>query len=174
MAQWQVGATDLAQGRSNALSHSNLHNDSVHLNESPTVGHPGSSAAGQNDTHNATSNMSQSQTLTPTRGGTLKKRQSLSRKNSLKRSGSRKDSRPGSVKSLTFADDVEGHVSEMNSAFFTPVPTTGSPTEILANRFQGRFRCAGCTGYLRRVFVLIGPIISLAQSAQRFNHLLSR
>ncbi|KAL9025056.1 MAG: hypothetical protein Q9196_006054 [Gyalolechia fulgens] len=25
----------------------------------------------------------------------------------------------------------------MNSAFFTPVPTTGSPTEILANRFQG-------------------------------------
>lgn len=97
---------------------------------------------GESDTHQATSTISQSHTLTPSRGGTLKKRQSLSRKNSLKRSGSRKDSRPGSVKSLTFADDVGGHGSEMNSAFFTPVPTTGSPTEILANRFQGRFHDA--------------------------------
>ncbi len=81
--------------------------------------------------------MSQSHTLTPSRGGTLKKRQSLSRKTSLKRSGSKKGSRPGSVRSLTFADDVDGQGSEMHSAFFTPVPTSGSPTEILANRFQG-------------------------------------
>ena len=80
--------------------------------------------------------MSQSHTLTPSRGGTLKKRQSLSRKNSLKRSGSRKGSRPGSVRSSSFADGVEGYGSEMNSAFYTPVPTTGTPTEILAERFQ--------------------------------------
>lgn len=162
MAQRQVGTTDFAQDRSNAFSHSNLHNQAVHLDESAMIGHPGSPAVRGNDTHNTTSAMSQSQTLTPARGGTLKKRQSLSRKNSLKRSGSRKDSRPGSVKSLTFADDVDGQGSEMNSAFFTPVPTTGSPTEILANRFQGMFRYAGCIGYLRRGLVLIGPITSLA------------
>lgn len=142
MAHRQVGATESTQAGTNALSQSNLHNQPVHLDENVMTGHPGSSAVGDNDTHNATSTMSQSQTLTPSRGGTLKKRQSLSRKNSLKRSGSRKDSRPGSVQSLTLADDVGGHGSEMNSAFFTPVPTTGSPTEILANRFQGRFRYA--------------------------------
>lgn len=138
MAQQQVGATDFTQGGSNPLSHSNLHNQSVYLDKTAMVDHPGSSTVGESDTHHANFTMSQSQTLTPSRGGTLKKRQSLSRKNSLKRSGSRKNSRPGSVKSLTFADDVVGHGPEMNSAFFTPVPTTGSPTEILANRFQGR------------------------------------
>lgn len=143
MAQRQVGAADFSQGGSNTLSHSNFHNQSVHLDESVMVGHPGPSTIGESDSHHPTSTMSQSHTLTPSRGGTLKKRQSLSRKNSWKRSGSRKDSRPGSVKSLTFADDVGGHGSEMNSAFFTPVPTTGSPTEILANRFQGRFHYAG-------------------------------
>lgn len=138
MAQRQDGATDFLEGRSNPPSHLTLHDQSVHLDDNAVVGHPGSSTVGESDTHQAISTMSQSHTLTPSRGGTLKKRQSLSRKNSLKRSGSRKNSRPGSVKSLTFADDVAGHGSEMNSAFFTPVPTTGSPTEILANRFQGK------------------------------------
>lgn len=32
---------------------------------------------------------------------------------------------------------VANQGSEMNSAFYTPVTTKGSPTEILANRFQG-------------------------------------
>ena len=86
--------------------------------------------------HSADSTMSQSHALTPLRGGTLKKRQSLKRADSMRRSGSRKGSRPGSIRSLTFADDVAGHGSEMNDAFFSPVPTSGSPTEILANRFQ--------------------------------------
>ncbi len=45
--------------------------------------------------------------------------------------------RPGSVASLNGVEDVRAHNSEMNNAFFTPVPTTGSPTEILAGRFQG-------------------------------------
>ena len=103
---------------------------------------PGPSAFGENDTRHANSTVSQAHTLTPSRGGTLKKRPSLSRKNSLKRNGSRKGSRPASVKSLTFADDVGGMGSEMNSAFFTPVPTTGSPTDILANRFQGKLSYA--------------------------------
>ena len=99
---------------------------------------PGSSTVGANDLQRADSMMTQSHPLTPSRGGTLKKRQSLSRKNSMKRSGSKKESRPGSVRSLTFADDIGGQTSEMQSAFFTPVPTGGSPTEILANRFQGK------------------------------------
>ena len=141
MAHRQVEATGSPQGKSNPPSHSNLHSQSVHPEENALVDYPGSSAIGESDTHHATSTMSQSHTLTPSRGGTLKKRQSLSRKNSLKRSGSTRNSRPASVKSLTFADDVGAHGSEMNSAFFTPVPTTGSPTDILANRFQGTFRC---------------------------------
>ena len=87
------------------------------------------------------STMSQSHTLTPSRGGTLKKRQSLKKKSSLRRSASGKGSRPGSIRSFggekeTYAEDHP----EINNAFFTPVPTTGSPTEILANRFQGTCR----------------------------------
>ncbi|KAL8830829.1 MAG: hypothetical protein Q9170_005556 [Blastenia crenularia] len=82
--------------------------------------------------------MSQSHTLTPSRGGTLKKKRSLSKKASVKRSGSRKNSFAGSIKGLAAGDQqYDGADDEqMNSAFFTPVPTTGSPTEILANRFQ--------------------------------------
>jgi hypothetical protein len=30
-----------------------------------------------------------------------------------------------------------GQSEEMNSVFYCPVPTSGSPTELLANRFQG-------------------------------------
>ena len=135
-----VREADFAQGAPNtvsALSQSNLQSQSAHLREDMGVSHLGSSTVGDGEIRRANSTMSQSHTLTPSRGGTLKKRQSLSRKNSLKRSGSKKGSRPGSVRSLTFADDEGPHSSEMNSAFFTPVPTTGSPTEILANRFQG-------------------------------------
>ena len=86
----------------------------------------------------AGSTMSQSHTLTPSRGGTLKKRQSLKKKSSIRRSASGRGSRPGSIRS--FGDEKEaygGDQTELNNAFFTPVPTTGSPTEILANRFQG-------------------------------------
>lgn len=142
MAQHQVGATDFSQSGSKPLSHSNLHNQSVQHDQTAMADNLESSTFGEIDTRHATSTMSQSHTLTPSRGGTLKKRQSLSRKNSLKRSGSRKDSHPGSVKSLTLTDYVGEQGSEMNNAFFTPVPTTGSPTEILASRFQGELRYA--------------------------------
>ncbi len=92
------------------------------------------------------STISQSHTLVPSRGGTLKKRRSLSRKGSLRRDGSRKGSRPGSVTGLGL-DGQEELVREagdpMHSAFYTPVSTSGSPTEILATRFQGWLRrCA--------------------------------
>lgn len=137
MAQTHVKTTDFAHGAPDAispLSQSDLQGQSAYMNQDSQRG---SSTVGGNEMQRADSSMSQSHTLTPSRGGTLKKRQSLSRKNSLKRSGSRKGSPPGSVRSLAFADDVVGHGSEMNNAFFTPVPTSGSPTEILANRFQG-------------------------------------
>ena len=120
-----------------SLSHSNLQSQSAHLNKGSGPIEPDSSTVEDGNLRRANSTMSQSHTLTPSRGGTLKKKQSLNRKTSLKRSGSGKGSRPGSVKGLTFSDDVVGHGSEMNSAFFSPVPTTGSPTDILANRFQG-------------------------------------
>ena len=94
----------------------------------------GPSSVGDNNLQRAGSTMSQSQTLTPSRGGTLKKRQSLSRRTSLTRNTSMKGERPASQ---AFADDTLAQNPEMNDAFFTPVPTTGSPTEILANRFQG-------------------------------------
>lgn len=77
--------------------------------------------------------------VTPSRSGTLKKKSSISRKSSLKRSGSRKSMTAGSIKGVGFAGDAAGFDPEdYNSALFTPIPTTGSPTEILANRFQGK------------------------------------
>ena len=90
--------------------------------------------------HRSDSTMSQSHTLTPSRGGTLKKKRSLSKKGSVKRSGSRRNSYAGSIKGFATGDQQYDGANDdqMHSAFFTPVPTTGSPTEILANRFQGR------------------------------------
>ncbi|KAF2707433.1 hypothetical protein K504DRAFT_411658 [Pleomassaria siparia CBS 279.74] len=71
----------------------------------------------------------------PSRSGTLKKRSSVKRSGSLKRSGSRKSTHAGSIRGVSIEDDNR-HSSKQNSVFYTPVPTTGSPTEILANRFQ--------------------------------------
>lgn len=86
------------------------------------------------------STMSQSNTLTPSRGGTLRKRQSLKKSSTLRRSSSRKSLTVGSVKSLALEErpkQSDGQRDEIFSAFYTPVPTTGNPTDILANRFQG-------------------------------------
>lgn len=97
--------------------------------------------AAESGLRRSNSQMSQSQTLTPSRGGTLKKKASLKRGGSLKRSSSRRSSRAGSVRSLNLGErekynPAEGE--EVNSAFFSPVPTSGSPTDLLANRFQGK------------------------------------
>lgn len=81
-----------------------------------------------------------SQTLLPTRGGTLKKKNSLKRGTSLRRSNSRKSLAAGSVKSLHLGDKGKYEGSDVYSAFFTPVPTKGNPTDILANRFQGKIK----------------------------------
>jgi hypothetical protein len=48
--------------------------------------------------------------------------------------------RAGSVRSLALGDRekyaVDGE-EDVNSAFYIPVPTSGNPTEVLAERFQG-------------------------------------
>lgn len=75
--------------------------------------------------------------LGPSRGGTLKKKPSLSKKGSLKRSSSRKSLRAGSVRSLHLGEKKYGG-EDVNSAFYVPIPTGGSPTDELANRFQGK------------------------------------
>lgn len=69
------------------------------------------------------------QVLLPRRGATLKK------KASLRRNTSRRSSRAGSVRSLALQPESQ---DEMHSAFYSPIPTTGNPTEHLANRFTGK------------------------------------
>ena len=72
----------------------------------------------------------------PSRNNTLKKKASMRRSTgatgSLKRSGSRKSLAAGSIKSVAGGNETE----DFNSAFYTPVPTHGSPTDILANRIS--------------------------------------
>lgn len=78
--------------------------------------------------------MSQSQTLTPSRGGTLKKRASVKAMNNLSRSSSKRRSYAGSVRSLSRGVG-DGRDADVHNAFHTPIPTKGSPTELLAERF---------------------------------------
>ncbi|KAL4921633.1 hypothetical protein BDW62DRAFT_219017 [Aspergillus aurantiobrunneus] len=97
------------------------------------------SADGPSGIQRSTSQMSQSRSATPTRSGTLKKKSSLSKRGSLRRSGSRKSMRAGSVRSLALGDREKYALDgdeDINSAFYVPVPTSGSPTEVLADRFQ--------------------------------------
>lgn len=75
------------------------------------------------------------QGTTPSRSGTLKKKGSVKRSGSLKRSGSRRSMHAGSIRGVTIEDQERGYDRE-DSVFYTPVPTKGSPTEVLADRFQ--------------------------------------
>ncbi|CAI7661212.1 unnamed protein product [Penicillium discolor] len=84
------------------------------------------------------STMSHVRSATPSRSSTLRKKASLSKKGSLRRNGSRRSMRAGSVRSLSLGDrekyGTDGS-DDLNSAFVTPIPTNGNPTEVLANRF---------------------------------------
>lgn len=86
------------------------------------------------------STMSHVRSTTPSRSSTLRKKASLSKKGSLRRNGSRRSMRAGSVRSLSLGDrekyGTEGS-DDLNSAFVSPIPTNGNPTEVLANRFGG-------------------------------------
>ncbi|KAG9192144.1 hypothetical protein G6011_10878 [Alternaria panax] len=75
------------------------------------------------------------QGATPSRSGTLKKKSSVKRTGSMKRSGSRKSMHAGSIRGVAMDDHERGYERE-DSVFYTPVPTKGTPTEILADRFQ--------------------------------------
>ncbi|KFA72379.1 hypothetical protein S40288_05579 [Stachybotrys chartarum IBT 40288] len=70
----------------------------------------------------------------PSRGNTLKKKNSQRRSGSLRRSGSRRSLRAGSVKSLALNSSSDP--DEIHSAFYCPIPTSGNPTEVLSTRFQ--------------------------------------
>lgn len=87
--------------------------------------------------HSTASQKNLDQSGSVSRSGTLKKKGSLSRKSSLKRSSSRRSMRAGSIKGVSASDDAASPENHF-SVFYTPVPTSGTPTEILANRFQGK------------------------------------
>ena len=72
----------------------------------------------------------------PHKGNTLKKKTSMRRNGSVKRSGSRRSMRAGSVRSLAQQSSLDH--DEAHSAFHCPIPTTGNPTDVLANRFQSK------------------------------------
>lgn len=102
---------------------------------------PGSSVAGPTQTDLHRSN-SQGSTHSYHNNNVPKKKSSFSRKPSVRRHGSRRSLHAGSVKSLHLGDrekyGVEGS-GDFNSAFYVPIPTTGHPTNVLADRFQGSF-----------------------------------
>ena len=94
----------------------------------------GLDSAGPGDLHRSDS---QSQTYVPSRGGTLKKKASIKRTASFRRSLSRRNSQAGSVRGLNLGDKENYEQNgDMNNVFYTPIPTSGNPTEVLANRFQ--------------------------------------
>lgn len=67
------------------------------------------------------------------RSGPLRKKDSI-RQRGLGTGAARRSLRAGSIKGMgEGAEDAD-----YNSVFYTPIPTTGNPTEVLANRFQGR------------------------------------
>ncbi|KAM3451264.1 hypothetical protein MY3296_005408 [Beauveria thailandica] len=67
-------------------------------------------------------------------GNTLRKKSSIRRTGSLGRSASRRSNRAGSVRSLALQSSSDR--DESHSAFYCPVPTSGNPTIVLAERFQ--------------------------------------
>ncbi|KAI4634420.1 hypothetical protein J4E83_001738 [Alternaria metachromatica] len=91
----------------------------------------------EGDMHQRSSSRSSTlnQGATPSRSGTLKKKNSVKRASSMKRSGSRRSMHAGSIRGVTIDDQEHGYDRE-DSVFYTPVPTKGTPTEILAERFQ--------------------------------------
>ncbi|SPO01343.1 related to transcription factor ASK10 [Cephalotrichum gorgonifer] len=67
-------------------------------------------------------------------GNTLRKKASIRRSASLKRSGSKRSVKAGSVRSLALQSTADP--DEAHSAFYCPVPVGASPTDALAARFQ--------------------------------------
>ncbi|KAB8664850.1 hypothetical protein FH972_026273 [Carpinus fangiana] len=107
----------------------------------------------------------------PARSNTLSKRTSLRKRDSLKRTKSGRSLRAGSMKGL---DDENFY-----SVFHTPIPTSGSPTDTLANRFTAwRKVLKDLIGYFREIqssyesrsksLVKLQNVISGSQAPQIF------
>jgi len=140
------GVNDFAQGNPSAvnpspLAQSQTNYQSGQFHEDFNAGTRGSSVVdepvngGRNrSASTASTAVAQGQIAqgTPSRNNTLRKKTSMRRTGSLKRSSSRKSLAAGSITGVGGGRETEDY----NSVFHTPVPTQGSPTEILANRFQ--------------------------------------
>ncbi|KAA8649811.1 hypothetical protein EYZ11_005504 [Aspergillus tanneri] len=129
-------AAHMAVGEPSSLARNGrFHEDFDAPSQRGSIVLDGPSSAGM---QRSSSQMS-SRSVTPTRSGTLKKKSSLSKRGSMRRSGSKRSLRAGSVRSLVLGDKekygVDG-ADDQNSAFYIPIPTDGTPTEVLANRFQ--------------------------------------
>lgn len=87
------------------------------------------------------SQMSHAMSAPPSRAASVSRKGSLRKKASLRRSGSRRSLRAGSVRSMSLGEreryGADG-AEDFNSAFYVPIPTTGSPTDVLTERFQGK------------------------------------
>lgn len=130
-----IGATDFAQGHPDASSPL-----AQSVNQSSGVFHEDLGASQQDSAiagdvkppiDRSASTASTAVGAGPTRGGTLKKRNSMKRTGSLKRSNSKKSLKAGS--SAVYGPNTD---KEYNSVYTTPIPTSGQPTEVLAQRFQ--------------------------------------
>ena len=132
-----VGATDFAQGHPDTMSPLSqsmnqnsgaIHDDLETSQQDSTLvedGRPGVD-------RKASSASTAVSGSAPSRNNTLKKRNSMKRTGSLKRSNSKRSIKAGNIAGY---GGVESN-KEYNSAFSTPIPTSGQPTEVLANRFQ--------------------------------------
>ncbi|KAF2758167.1 hypothetical protein EJ05DRAFT_379637 [Pseudovirgaria hyperparasitica] len=138
--EYSTGTADFAPTGhvpdSSPLAQSYQHGGMAKFNEEFDASQRGSSLIDGNGLHRSASTASTTlhSTGTPSRSGTLKKRGSVKRNASLKRSGSRKSLRAGSIKGVPSGDGAGEDTH--NSVFHTPIPTSGTPTDILANRFQ--------------------------------------
>ncbi|OQE13406.1 hypothetical protein PENFLA_c048G05550 [Penicillium flavigenum] len=123
---------------SGALESSQVPHNPRFKEDFDTASHRSSVFDGPAGMQRSASTMSHVRSPTPSRSGTLRKKASLSKKGSLRRNGSRRSMRAGSVRSLSLGDREKYHTEgsdDLSSAFVTPVPTNGNPTEVLANRF---------------------------------------
>lgn len=63
-------------------------------------------------------------------GDGVQRQSTLKKKISIKRTGSKK----------SLSGSATGEAESRNSVFYTPIPTQGNPTELLANRFNGKLK----------------------------------
>lgn len=134
-----TGVSDFAQAhpsQTSPISQSAGQQHGGAFTDDTSASQHGSPVAGDGATgrFRSTSNASTAvQAQAPSRSNTLKKKSSVRRTGSLKYSASKRGVDAGSVKGYNGARSEQDY----NSVFHTPIPTQGSPTEVLANRFQG-------------------------------------